>query len=131
DKLETSRDLDGGGFELLKDDRPVPVKRDMDDVPRLAAAKNPAVPPAGAKPQPKKPTGKRAVARKPMRVPGAPNVLEETLEMLGASTLTIDDGREIINDSAIRKPVKKKQEKGSRFSRLLSNLTEKMGDSRR
>jgi hypothetical protein len=64
-------------------------------------------------------------------VPGAPDVLESTLEMLGASTLTIDNGREIINDSAIRKPVKKPAKPASRFSRLLSNLSDKIGDTRR
>jgi hypothetical protein len=134
DKLEASRDLDGGGFELLKDDRPRPMKRDMDDVPQLSAAKTqaPRVAAAAAGKAPaKKPTGKRAVARKTQRVPGAPDVLESTLEMLGASTLTIDNGREIINDSAIRKPVKKPAKPASRFSRLLSNLSEKIGDTRR
>jgi hypothetical protein len=132
DKLEASRDLNGGGFELLKDDRPRPMKRDMDDVPQLSAAKTqaPRVAAAGKAPA-KKPTGKRAVARKTQRVPGAPDVLESTLEMLGASTLTIDNGREIINDSAIRKPVKKPAKPASRFSRLLSNLSEKIGDTRR
>ena len=74
-----------------------------------------------------KPTGKRVVVRKrpqqPSRpaAPGAPNPLESTLEILGASTLTLDDSREIVNDSAIRKPLEKKP--GSRFSKLLSRLS--------
>ena len=134
DKLEASRDLNGGGFELLKDDRPRPMKHDMDDVPQLSAAKTQAprvADAASGKSPAKKPTGKRAVARKTQRVPGAPDVLESTLEMLGASTLTIDNGREIINDSAIRKPVRKPAKPASRFSRLLSNLSEKIGDTRR
>jgi hypothetical protein len=149
------------GFELLKDDRPAPEKRDVDDLgsratPRAAAAPaqaaampklardriaaaaaanaaakaapvataavpaRPVVKPAG------KPTGKRVVVRKrpePSRAaPGAPQPLESTLEILGASTLSLDkNSREIVNDSAIREPIEKKQ--ASRFSKLLNRLS--------
>jgi hypothetical protein len=49
-------------------------------------------------------------------------VLESTLEILGASTLSLDEGgRTIINDGAARKPAEKKSG-GNRFSRLLSRL---------
>jgi hypothetical protein len=75
-----------------------------------------------------KPSGKRVVVRKrppaamsSRAAPGAPNPLESTLEILGASTLTLDESREIVNDSAIRKPIEKKS--GSRFSKLLSRLS--------
>ncbi len=74
-----------------------------------------------------RPTGKRVVVRQrpqqPTRAaaPGAPNPLESTLDILGASTLTLDESREIVNDSAIRKPIEKKS--GSRFSKLLSRLS--------
>lgn len=147
---------DLGGFELLADDRPVPVKRDIEDatgskpaaaaarqVPRLGPAKNAtppkaapvARPPAAGKSDavaaaPKasgRPTGKRVVVRKkpdaPLArtAPGAPTPLESTLEILGASTLTLDESREIINDSAVRRPVPKKPS-GNRFSKLLSRL---------
>ena len=139
------------GFELLKDDRPRPEKRDFDDIgavrakpvatatarpavqaankalPVTAAAKL-AVNPAGAPRATGRPTGKRVVVRprppqKPARAaaPGAPNPLESTLDILGASTLTLDESREIVNDSAIRKPIEKKS--GSRFSKLLSRLS--------
>jgi hypothetical protein len=55
---------------------------------------------------------------------GGPEVLESTLEILGASTLSLDDGgRAIITDAAARKPVEKKSSGGSRFSRLLSRLS--------
>jgi hypothetical protein len=54
--------------------------------------------------------------------PGASTPLESTLEILGASTLTLDEGREIINDSAVRKPVARKATGGNRFSKLLSRL---------
>ena len=75
-----------------------------------------------------RPMGKRVMVRKHPQppassraAPGAPNPLESTLEILGASTLTLDESREIVNDSAIRRPIEKKQ--GSRFSKLLSRLS--------
>jgi hypothetical protein len=138
------------GFQLLEDDRPAPLKRDLEDKPAARAemsvpvakpiaakaggapvAKAGAAPLAKsvAKPAPRvpgkatgKPMGKRVVARKraPPR-PGAPNPLESTLEILGASTLTLDESREIINDSAVRKPLDRKS--GGRFSRLLNRLS--------
>jgi len=133
------------GFELLKDDRPPAVKRDVDDVDSpakitaraaIAAAMARVNPPAkpGANPAAKpagKPTGKRVVARprpaqfKQSYAPGAPTPLESTLEILGASTLTLDESqsRAIINDSAIRKPVKKQDNSATgRFARLLGKL---------
>jgi hypothetical protein len=95
--------------------------------PPVVSAK-PAVAPAVATPRATgRPTGKRVVVRQrpqqPTRAaaPGAPNPLESTLDILGASTLTLDESREIVNDSAIRKPIEKKP--GSRFSKLLSRLS--------
>jgi hypothetical protein len=123
------------GFELLADDRPAPKKLDLDDKPaavdkvaakgaaKVAAPMNPAAPKATGKP-----TGKRVMVRKrpdaPLRraAPGAPTPLESTLEILGASTLTLDESREILNDSAVRKPVERKSAGGNRFSKLLSRL---------
>ncbi|MGC4029448.1 MAG: hypothetical protein QM696_11280 [Steroidobacteraceae bacterium] len=126
------------GFELLEDDRPPPVKRDVEDAPAAvqaaqAAAKVPAKAPVkpaaktAAKPvrAPAKPTGKRVVVRKgSSRVPpGAATPLDQTLEILGASTLTLDESREIINDSAIRTPVSTtKTKKGGRLAKLLNRL---------
>jgi len=94
--------------------------------PAPAAASNAAT---SARPVAKptgKPTGKRVVVRKrpqPSRAaPGAPQPLESTLEILGASTLSLDkNSREIVNDSAIREPIEKKQ--ASRFSKLLNRLS--------
>ena len=99
-----------------------------------AAAGKPLVKPAAPVVQPVagkatgKPSGKRVVVRKrppaamsSRAAPGAPNPLESTLDILGASTLTLDESREIVNDSAIRKPIEKKT--GSRFSKLLSRLS--------
>lgn len=93
----------------------------------LVKPATPAAPPEAAKPA-GRPTGKRVVVRNrpsaavsPRLAPGAPNPLESTLEILGASTLTLDESREIVNDSAIRKPIEKKA--GSRFSKLLNRLS--------
>lgn len=133
------------GFELLSDDRPAPAKRDLDDAnrgkPAAAAPRAPvkagaparpaaAAAPAAAPVSTGKPTGKRVVARRrPPPVPpgktvsagvGGAEVLESTLEILGASTLSLDEGRQVIHDNAARKPVEKKS--GGRFSRLLSRL---------
>jgi hypothetical protein len=131
------------GFELLKDERPPVVKRDVEDLSgpskttaraAIAAAMakaNPSGKP-GAKPGAGgKPTGKRVVARprpaqfKQSYAPGASAPLESTLEILGASTLTLDESqsRAIINDSAIRAPVKKTDNSATgRFVRLLGKL---------
>ncbi len=140
------------GFELLADDRPPPPRRDLDDgVRRNAPVVTAAVPAAAATPRvarpvpvvataaagaPKaagKPTGKRVVARRrPPPVPqgrtisagvGGAEVLESTLEILGASTLSLDNGgRSVITDASARKAADKKSG-GNRFSRLLSRLS--------
>jgi len=112
------------GFELLADDHPPPVKRDLDDKP---VAAKPAVDVAARAAV--KPTGKRVVVRKRPEAtqggraaPGAATPLESTLEILGASTLTLDESREIINDSTVRKPLNRKPAGGNRFSKLLNRL---------
>ena len=125
------------GFELLADDRPAPLKRDLDDSqpvkqPNGSVPQPPTLKPAPARPnatgKSAKPTGKRVVVRKrpdatlARTAPGAATPLESTLEILGASTLTLDESREILNDSAVRRPVDKKPAAGNRFSKLLSRL---------
>ncbi len=56
----------------------------------------------------------------------APQTLEETLEILGASQLEIDDGRgESLNDSGVRH-VRVEVQKNTPFSRLLERLSERM-----
>jgi hypothetical protein len=55
-----------------------------------------------------------------------PHTLEETLEILGASQLTIDDGTgETINDSGVRH-LRVEVLKNSPFTRLLERLSERM-----
>ncbi len=111
------------GFELLPDE-PTAKKRDLDDNTADTSTKD-----AVAKGPPRatgKAPGKRAVARQSRKPspPGAPQPLESTLEILGASTLTIDESREIINDAAARRPPPKKDKPG-RFARLLNRLSDK------
>ncbi len=55
-----------------------------------------------------------------------PHTLEETLEILGASQLTIDDGTgETLNDSGVRH-LRVEVQKNSPFTRLLERLSERM-----
>ena len=68
-----------------------------------------------------KPGGKRPTASRPLS-------LEETLEILGAGDLQIDNGRrELLNDSA-QHDRKTPAPRGSRFSRLINRLAERLGN---
>jgi hypothetical protein len=120
------------GFELLQDDRPAPSKRDVDDPPARAGAAPGAKPAFGRPGLPRSPTapvaaGKRAMVRnKPgqanLNSPGVAKPMDETFDALGAGTLSIDDGREIVGDTRTAKVGKKSAASGGRFSRLLSRL---------
>ncbi|MGA7824423.1 MAG: hypothetical protein WCA14_09525, partial [Steroidobacteraceae bacterium] len=56
-----------------------------------------------------------------------PQTLEETLEILGASQLAIDDGtRETLNDSGVRHLRVEVQQKNSPFARLLERLSDRV-----
>jgi hypothetical protein len=56
----------------------------------------------------------------------APHTLEETLEILGASELSIDEGNgESINDSGVRH-LRVQVQKNSPFTRLIERLSERM-----
>jgi hypothetical protein len=94
------------------------------------AAPGKPLPVVPALPSPGKATGKRVVARR--RAPqipvdrtvsagvGGAEVLESTLEILGASTLSLEEGgRVLINDGATHKS---KSKSGGRFSKLLGRL---------
>jgi hypothetical protein len=99
----------------------------------MAALKAPATPAAGAKVGS---AAARAAARsKTLRSQerGAPRKgpysLEETLEILGAGSLEIDNGRgELINESGVRH-IKVEVRKNSPFQRLLTRLTERVRKS--
>jgi hypothetical protein len=77
------------------------------------------------------PPGKRAKLRTQTGVNGRsrtkPMTLEETLEILGAGELKMDDGRQpLINDSGVGR-VKPAKNKSSRLGRLFERLSERMG----
>ena len=124
-------------FKLIEDEAPkVPVLPGRPVVPRPRAAA-----PAAAPPAPKVAVG-RTVAQpaasqtKPVRGryqkppgPRGPQTLEETLEILGASQLTIEDGRTAtINDSGVRH-LRVEVQKNSPFSRLLERLSDRLKKS--
>jgi hypothetical protein len=118
------------GFELLAEDPPAPKREVFDEGsgPRLKLG-TPVTPVLKSPPKATgKASGKRVVVRQRTAPPGAPNPLEETLEMLGASTLTLDESREIINDVGSRKPVHKA--KPGRFAKLLNRLSDRKDGQR-
>jgi hypothetical protein len=141
--LSTNREA-MDGFELVADDRPVPQKRDLDmpkqpqpqpqaqDASRTRTVRTLSpvtLKPADAAKTGKggKPTGKRVVVRKrpDTRIPGAPgrpDVLESTLELLGASTLSLAEGGGMVIDEAAARRAPDKKPANNRFSKLLSRL---------
>jgi hypothetical protein len=131
---------------------PVPVRSDASDEFKLFDDdRKPATPAAvGAtvhrplekaapapKPQPKVAAGRtvRQGTEAPVRARGGrvaagakrgPQTLEETLEILGASSLTIDNGTgETLNDTGVRH-LRIEQQKNSPFGRLLERLSERV-----
>jgi len=95
--------------------------------PKMAAGRAAAQPAAAAKVIPGRPR-----VRPPRPAPRdtrGPQTLEETLEILGASQLTIDTGRgETINDSGVRH-LQVEVQKNSPFSKLLERLSERLKKS--
>jgi hypothetical protein len=102
---------------------------DGNDAPKVPARPEPAVarpppgravrPGAGAK-------GRTRGTRVGARERRGEHTLEETLEILGASELTIDDGSgETLNDTGVRH-LRVEVQKNSPFSRLLERLSERM-----
>jgi hypothetical protein len=95
-------------------------------------------PPKGTKPT-RSASGKRSKLRvaqgmkpvsKRVRQSGPPLSLEETLEILGAGELQVDNGRgELMNDAS-RHDRKGAPKRSSRFGRLISRLAERLGDDR-
>jgi hypothetical protein len=107
-------------FKLIDEDAPPPPPSAVaafDDVPAELALP-PAAPAAGATRAP------ASTARRPNRPRGAPQSLEETLEILGASQLSIDSGRgeRVVLDGRPRGG----NGPSSTFVRLLDRLGEKL-----
>jgi hypothetical protein len=71
--------------------------------------------------------GAKPAAKRP--APNRPLSLEETLEILGAGDLQMEDRRgELLNDSAQHER-KRPAPSGSRFSRLINRLAERLGNN--
>jgi hypothetical protein len=94
----------------------------------------PAAKPGSGNPRPVRGApGKRAKLRTQSAVNGSgrtkPMTLEETLEILGAGELKMDDGRApLINDSTVAQPrPKPAKNKASRLGRLFERLSERIG----
>ena len=103
---------------------------DSDDAKQAAAsqkpAAKPAVPakaaPASASRRPQKAGSGRVRAREAR----APQTLEETLEILGAGELEMDNGRgELLNESGVRH-LRVEVQKNTPFGRLLERLSERV-----
>ena len=108
-------------FKLIDDDPPSAVAPSATTV---AAPPEPAAAPTRPVASSPAARGPAAKTRRPNRPRGAPQSLEETLEILGASQLSIDTGRGervVIDDRprAVDPP-------SSTFSRLLDRLSEKL-----
>ena len=85
------------------------------------AARSAPQPPASAKRAQPKGTGGRVGARERR----GPQTLEETLEILGAGELEVDNGRgETLNDTGVRH-LRVEIQKNTPFSRLLERLSER------
>lgn len=73
--------------------------------------------------------GRKAAGRVRATEKRSPKTLEETLEILGASDLEIDNGRgEFLNDSGVRH-LRMEVQKNSPFSKLLERLSERVRKS--
>ena len=103
--------------------RPIPrvaVGRAVVQEQRMAPA--PAAPPGQRPPQ-------RGAGKVGARDKRGPQSLEETLEILGASQLSIDNGKgETLNESGVRH-LRVEVQKNSPFSKLLERLSERMKKS--
>ncbi|TLY94070.1 MAG: hypothetical protein E6K44_03615 [Gammaproteobacteria bacterium] len=119
-------------FKLIDDDRAgIAVAALLQG--KQQAAGNPGVAPS-AKATSKVAVGRtvrqpakgRARAKVGARERRGPHTLEETLEILGASQLTIDNGTgETLNDSGVRH-LRVEVQKNSAFTRLLERLSERV-----
>lgn len=104
---------------------------DSDEAPRASPP-----PAAVASPAPSQPAAPPRAARKSggkgqsggkveARERRTPQTLEETLEILGANELAIDNGRESVSDTGVRH-LRVEFQKNTPFSRLLERLSERV-----
>ena len=98
---------------------------------RAGAARSATRSPGGKRAKLRVAQGTKPVSKHPPRHDG-PLTLEETLEILGASTLQLDSGRgELLNDASNRDRGlnSAKSQRGSRFGRLMDRLAERFSGS--
>ncbi len=114
------------GLALPKKARQQPVDEfkliDMDEPPALP----PRAAPPQAAPKPAAPATNRRGGRVRAREHRSPQTLEETLEILGAGQLEIDNGSgETLNDSGVRH-LRVEVQKNTPFRRLIERLSERV-----
>jgi hypothetical protein len=125
-----------GVFKLLEDDMPAHIEQDVDGEmsPRFSkpAPEKPVVAPAAAAaPEPPKGAPKAAPKRKPgtkgvrrdARAQVDEETLDQTLEILGASTLEIQTDK--AGETGVRHLRVKIDKKGSKFASLIDRLSGK------
>jgi hypothetical protein len=121
-----------GVFKLLEDDLPAMIEQDVDGEtsPRFGKQANPAVAPKAAAPA--APEQKKPAPASKARKPGAGSkrhahaqvdeeTLDQTLEILGASTLEIQNDQS--SDTGVRHLRVKVDKKGSKFASLIERLS--------
>jgi hypothetical protein len=107
-------------FKLFDDDDEKPSPNAP--APRVAEAPKPA--PAAAKGAPVRKN--KPLGRVKAREQRSPKTLEETLEILGASDLEIDNGRgETLNDTGVRH-LRVEVQKNTPFAKLLDRISERV-----
>jgi hypothetical protein len=108
-------------FKLFDDDKAVVTEPPPKAAPAEAPAAAGGKPGAKTAPRKNKPLGK--VRAKEQR---SPKTLEETLEILGASDLEIDNGSgELLNDTGVRH-LRVEVQKNTPFAKLLDRLSERV-----
>jgi hypothetical protein len=108
-------------FKLFDDDKAV-----LDEPPAPKPA--PVAPPkAAAAPAARTPARKnKPLGRVKAKEQRSPKTLEETLEILGASDLEIDNGRgEVVNDTGVRH-LRVEVQKNTPFAKLLDRISERV-----
>jgi hypothetical protein len=117
------RRSDEDEFKLFDDSHDVKIP-----VPAAVPAAKPGVRPGTAHAAAPAARGGRNAGKVAARERRTAQTLEETLEILGASQLAIDDGsRETLNDSGVRHlRVEVQQQKNSPFARLLERLSDRV-----
>jgi type II secretory pathway component HofQ len=102
---------------------------DSEETPQAAPAAAAAAPPAAARPAAAAPSERESAGKVGARERRTPQTLEETLEILGANELAIDNVRtDSVSDTGVRH-LRVQVQKNTPFSRLLERLSERVRKS--